>query len=84
MAFTCLQDDAGGTSGSLELIRHSCQASYCTHECTCAAAGHVCIGSSPPCVQLNSSDPGLSSVRVLPVIGSPPPQSSNSPRSAHS
>ena len=30
-----------GTSGSLVLVRHSCQAAYCSMECTCAASGQV-------------------------------------------
>ena len=71
MAFRCLLDDADGTSGSLELIRHSCDASYCTKECTCAARGQVCKTDTPTCVELNASDPALSSFRVLPYIGVP-------------
>ena len=30
-----------GTSGSLVLVRHSCQVAYCSMECTCAASGQV-------------------------------------------
>jgi hypothetical protein len=66
-AFTCLYDDASGMTGSLVLQRHSCLASYCTSECTCAATGHVCVNQSSACVPLPaSSRPDLT---LLPVMG---------------
>ena len=78
MAFRCLLHDANGTSGSLVLIRHSCEASYCTKECTCAAAGQVCKANTSACVELSSSDPTLASFQVLPYMGTPHgPQSLN-------
>ena len=64
MAFSCLHDNANGTSGSLVLIRHSCEASYCTQECTCAAAGQVCEGNSSSCVELSPSDPATSTIQL--------------------
>lgn len=69
MAFRCLLHDANGTSGSLVLIRHSCEASYCTKECTCAAAGQVCKTNTSACVELSASDPALASFQVLPYMG---------------
>ena len=78
MAFRCLLHDANGTSGSLVLIRHSCEASYCTKECTCAAAGQVCKTNTSACVELSASDPTLASFQVLPYMGTPHgPQSLN-------
>ena len=85
MAFSCLHDNANGTSGSLVLIRHSCEASYCTQECTCAATGQVCEGNSSSCVELSPSDPTLSTVLLQLNMGMPlSPQSSNSSASAPS
>ena len=77
MAFRCLHDNAIGTSGSLVLIRHSCEAAYCTQECTCAAAGQVCEGNSSSCVELSPSDPAASTVQLQAYMGmSPDPPSS--------
>ncbi|KAL8573303.1 hypothetical protein ACOMHN_032765 [Nucella lapillus] len=71
-AFVTLRSNREGSSGSLELMRHSCNASYCTRECTCAAAGKVCSsrGSLAPCTQLSAEDGNLSSFRVVPHLGS--------------
>jgi hypothetical protein len=66
-AFTCLHDDASGMSGSLVLQRHSCLASYCTSECTCAATGTLCRNQNSTCLTLDaSSRPDLA---LLPVMG---------------
>ena len=79
MAFRCLHDNANGTSGSLVLIRHSCEAAYCTQECTCAAAGQVCEGNSSSCVELSPSDPAASTIQLQAYMGmSPGSQNSSS------
>jgi hypothetical protein len=67
-AFTILHDDASGMSGSLVLQRHSCRASYCTSECTCAATGKVCVvNQTSPCVELEA--PSRPDLTLLPVMG---------------
>ena len=79
MAFCCLHDNANGTSGSLVLIRHSCEAAYCAKECTYAAAGQVCEGNSSSCVELSPSDPAATTVQLQAYMGmSSAPQSPSS------
>ena len=68
MAYSVLLDSSNGTSGTLVLVRHSCEASYCTNECTCAAAGQLCKGSST-CRHLDVSDPGLANFTVHLHVG---------------
>ena len=68
MAYSVLRDNVNGSSGTLVLIRHSCEAYYCTNECTCAAAGQLC-GRSSTCRHLDLSDPRLSDLSVHPHIG---------------
>ena len=68
MAYSVLLDSSNGTSGTLVLVRHSCESSYCTNECTCAAAGQLCKGSST-CRHLDVSDPGLANFTVHLHVG---------------
>ncbi|XP_070207962.1 uncharacterized protein [Littorina saxatilis] len=70
MAFEVLFENADGTSGSLLLIRHSCDVAYCTKECTCSAAGKLCDHITSPCNELNGSHSDLTNVQVVPYIGS--------------
>ncbi|XP_070204014.1 uncharacterized protein [Littorina saxatilis] len=71
MAFTCLHDNNNATSGTLLLERHSCQAAYCTKECTCAARGTLCDDVTAACVELDPSHPLTSGFAVLPYMGRP-------------
>ena len=68
MAYSILLDNVNGSSGTLVLIRHSCEAYYCTNECTCAATGRRCKGSLA-CQDLDASEPSLASFAVHPHIG---------------
>ena len=68
MAYSVLLDNVNGSSGTLVLIRHSCEAYYCTNECTCAATGRRCKGSLA-CRDLDASDPSLANFVVHPHIG---------------
>ena len=68
MAYRVLLDNVNGSSGTLVLIRHSCEAYYCTNECTCAATGRRCKGSLA-CRDLDALDPSLASFAVHPHIG---------------
>ena len=70
MAFDVLVDNAKGTSGTLVLVRHSCDVSYCTKECTCAPRGQVCDRNTTSCQEVDpSSTAALSHLRVLPNMG---------------
>lgn len=71
MAFEVYLDSTGGLSGNLVLVRHSCNASYCTKECTCAPTGKVCESTKPPCGDLSPTDPLVAAVRIIPHIGLP-------------
>ncbi|KAK7496778.1 hypothetical protein BaRGS_00011987, partial [Batillaria attramentaria] len=71
MAFEALKDDANGTSGSLERIRHSCEAFYCTGECTCVPSKLKCKRSTSNCQEYDNEHPRLGGFRVSPYIGLP-------------
>lgn len=60
-----------GVAGTLVLVRHSCNASYCTKECTCAPTGKVCKSTMPPCRDLSPTNSNVSGVRVILHIGRP-------------
>lgn len=70
-AFEVYLESADALSGTLVLVRHSCNASYCTKECTCAATGKVCKAAMPPCQDLSPADPTVSGICVIPHIGLP-------------
>ncbi|KAK7101794.1 hypothetical protein V1264_020121 [Littorina saxatilis] len=61
-------DDMLGNSGNLALERHSCEAFYCTQECTCASTGQVCDADMPSCQELSPTDPRLAELKVLPYM----------------
>ena len=71
MAFDVLVDNINGTSGTLVLVRHSCDVSYCTKECTCAPSGRVCERNTTLCQELDPSSIDPTHLRVLPHMGTP-------------
>ncbi|KAK7493739.1 hypothetical protein BaRGS_00015068, partial [Batillaria attramentaria] len=66
MEFDVLKDNENGTSGWLVSVRHSCQVSYCTKECTCAPTGQVCKAVTTPCEEIA---PGRSERAQFEVAG---------------
>ncbi|KAK7092487.1 uncharacterized protein [Littorina saxatilis] len=70
MAYTVLADSSNKTSGTLLLIRHSCDAYYCTKECTCAPTGEHCqISSLSACQSCSPADPSFANFSVHSYIG---------------